>query len=791
MGLTKCQKGWCAEWNLGRPNQKEKRMKQLLFILYFSALQSTALAQAVSMDIEMDNESGVINGKTFVAAKLNHDRLFLQLPQHILEQALLWARIGPSNDYDTKQVVFTRSRDEIFLEERRIWSEIGTWIPLKGTKSVEKNILGIFPILETTSDGFQIDVTELLLGSSVAWPHGPDSPPIRDLSRILDIKNMGQEVMVKTNMALIRNGIGESQIVYHSFYDLPEPMEPRPYDYRMPFAMEDFGNINSGTRNFVGSLSRWRLEKKHKDQEPSVPLRPITFVMSPEIPLKWRPYVKAGIEEWLAPLESAGFKDAIRVKEVDTLTDWDRYGLGHSIVRWSVDSKNRMSKDPKGGSSVANVIDLRSGEILKSDILFRSSYESLMDEYFIRCASLDARAQAYPFPDDLLGRLIQSVVAHETGHTLGIKDCNIGEYSYPVGKMGDAFWLEKMGHTPSIMTYARHNNMAQPMEGVPPNLLIQKVGPTDHYFMRWAYTEFPEGMLPREKFDIMERMVRLQDSIPWYRFNNSQYEVIGPAATNEIVETDNPIQGATLGLKNLERAIDLLPKVLQDQTDYARLEQLYGKSLRLWYNTMLHVVSLIGGYEIYYKAAYQSESLYTPIPLEIQDNALDFLTAHAFDPPDWLISPESVDKTRFSTYPDQVLAYQQILVFNLLGPRRLKRLEHMETIDGFHGALKAYLQKFQKGLFMELDGEKINVERRKQGIQMAYIDYLSGAINQERMHYEASKIVSEHSDYARGIMMEQLLALELEIRKKMNKSKNLASLGHWNRCLDKLRDVCP
>jgi hypothetical protein len=103
---------------------------------------------------------------------------------------------------------------------------------------------------------------------------------------------------------------------------------------------------------------------------------------------------------------------------------------------------------------------------------------------------MDKRAQQYPFPDELIGKLLQSLTAHEAGHAFGIKDSNFGEYAYPFDKMRDKKWLEEMGHTPSIMTYARQNYIVQPEDNIPPNLLIQKVGPADHYQIKWGYKVF-------------------------------------------------------------------------------------------------------------------------------------------------------------------------------------------------------------------------------------------------------------------------------------------------------------
>ncbi|WP_108424506.1 zinc-dependent metalloprotease [Flagellimonas amoyensis] len=721
-----------------------------------------------------------------LSAAIVEGRLVLDIPISAMDEPILWTRIDDGNRYDYKQIRFRKAGDKIYMEEHRIWSEAGIWIPLNGDRKLERNILGVFPIIEGSKHGYQIDITDLLSDPSLGWYYFPDGQKAPELNELVGTKQLDGEVMVKFHLGISKEGVNYALSVFFSFVVLSEPMEHRNFDYRMSFWIEDYQEVRSNGKVILGSITRRRLEKKFKDQDVSVPIEPISYILSPDIPEKWRPYVKAGIEEWLPAFESAGFKDAIVVKEVDSLDQWTEFGLGNSVVKWLGNQNIRDLEESITSSSVNRVVDLRSGEIIKSDILLGSPITRLMDEYFVRCAPLDPRAQDYPFPDELIGGLLQFLTAHETGHAFGIRDNHYGEHSYPLEKMGNSIWLEKMGHTPSIMSYARHNNIAQPEDSVPPYLLLQKVGPTDHYYIEWAYSEFPKGLSLREKENRLERIIRQQDSVPWYRFINAEQEILGPGATNEVVETDDPIRAAQLGLKNLERAMALMPTVNQDQKDNHRVERMYGEALELWNDTMRNVLSLIGGYEVFYKSANQPGEMYTPISWESQKEALDFLMEWAFDPPDWLTRPNFKTKIRYSTYPDQVLTHQQLLLFELLRPKRMKRLEHMQTIQGFEGILEAYLNDLQKGLFKELHTNLGHVGRRKQEVQLTYLDRILDVIEEERKIYEAPKKGFVHSDHTKGLMMGNLMDLKSGIEKQMKRNKQMESLGHWNLCLKKL-----
>lgn len=725
-----------------------------------------------------------------LSAAIVVDRLVLDIPISAMDEPILWTRIDDGNRYDNKQIRFRKMRDKIYMEEHRIWSEAGIWIPLNGDRKLERNILGVFPIVGEPKHGYRIDITDLLSDPSLGWYYFPSGRKAPELNELVGTKQLDGEVMVKFHLGMSKEGVNYTQSVFFSFMVLSEPMESRKFDYRMSFWIEDYQEVRSNGKDILGSIARRRLEKKFKDRDLSVPIKPISFILSPDIPEKWRHYVKAGIEEWLPAFESAGFKDALVVKVVDSLDQWTEYGLGHSVVKWVGNKNIRDLEESIVSSSVNYVIDGRSGEIIKSDILLGSTITHLMDEYFVRCAPLDPRTQVYPFPDELVGELLQSLVAHEAGHTFGIRDNHYGEHSYPIEKMRDSIWLKKMGHTPSIMSYARHNNMAQPEDKISPSLLLQKVAPTDHYYIEWAYSEFPKGLSLSEKENRLERIIRRQDSVPWYRFINASQEIIGPGATNEVVETNDPVKGARLGLKNLERAMALMPNVNKDQKDYHRLERLYGEALELWSDMMRHVVSLIGGYEVFYKSMYQPGKMYTPISMESQKEALDFLMEWAFDPPEWLTRPKFITEITYSTYPDQILAYQQFLVLELLRPKRMKRLEHMQTIDGFEGSLETYLKDLQHGIFRELFKGSGAVVPRRQEVQLTYLDRILGVIEEERKIYEAPKKGFVHSDYTKGLMMGNLMDLKKGIEKQMKRNKQMESVGHWMLCLQKLESLC-
>lgn len=755
---------------------------RILFVfMQFNMIGMDGIEGAGSLNYILTREA--IPAPSFIMARLEGKELFLGVPRSMLGRPMLLVNHHDGNRLEYRNVEWFDYGDRLFLESpSTIESLAGILIPIDKNRSMRNKIIGIFPILKEKSDlkTIWINATGLFLDQIMTgWEENPDQKVIKDQSYIKEIGYYENEIMVKTVQFRSEGREVWVTSIDYSLFLLPQPMEPRPFDYRMGFFSEDgssSNSINYNTEMAVANITRWRLEKKCKDCSISIPIKPITFVLPPEIPKKWRPYVKAGILEWLPAFEAAGFKNALVIKEApEKYLDLRFNSVGNSMVRWG-NKRNVRGYEDVGGATVSSIVDLRSGEILKSDIFIGASYQNLMDSYFIRCAPLDGRTLEYPFPDELVGRLIQSVVAHEAGHAFGLMDANYGEYTYPFEKMRDKQWLGKMGHTPSIMSYSRYNYIPQPKDSIPPPLLIQKVGPTDAYNIRWAYTPYHSVPLNKQKA-LLENIVREQDSIPWYRYNKTRHEIIGPGSTNEVVDNNNPIESVKLGLKNMERVLELLSKVRIGQLDPAPQERLYEKILNLWYHQMKQVMSLIGGYEIHYKVGNQSGDMYNPIPHSIQEDAMDFLIVNAFRIPEWLLYPSVMSNIRYSTFPDRPIEYQKRLLRELIGQRRMKRLENMEQGNGYKGISEKMLSKLRSELFKELSENTIKINSRRQEIQRIFIDALLEGLSQKGGQLNSPGNIM-YGNSSKSLFMNCLLRLKEDINQSLKKDLDNEIYGH-------------
>lgn len=708
-----------------------------------------------------------------IAIRTSPKRILFEIDENILEQDMLFLL----NGITFKHIQWIKEGSNILLIEPVITSSSGAIIVPGNKKKMEPKIIGVYPITDMTSkEKHIIDVTSFFRNE------------IQTISNLSTVKYTysDNELLIRfKNSTTANSQMGLLKTYYFSFSLLPKPMKSRLHDHRMGYAIENaYDPINHFHKPAKANISRWRLVK-NKSKEL---IKPITFYLDPNIPDSLKRYVKAAVSEWLPAFTASGFKGAIEIKETDKEnTEWIAHSINSSLIRWD-SSTNQRGVDKTLGSTAYNVIDFRSGEILKSTVVIGADIENISDAYFIRCGALDARTYTYPFPKDLIGRLIQSIVAHELGHAFGLKDGNYGEFAYPTKKIRDSTWLQKMSHTPSIMNYTRSNYVVQPWDGIPTNLLHQRVGPTDEYTIIWGYQSFNSK---EEEHVTLKSMIQLQDSIPWYRFYISQYDRIGPTHSNEVSDSDDPILSCELGLQNMQRVLLLLPTVVENSNDSSLYNRIYSKTLIFWKNQMLHNSSLIGGLKLIHHTQNLGESTYKPIPLDLQRKAMDYLIRNAFEAPNWLIQPHFIDKIEHTSSSNKLVLYQIEILKDLLHPLKLNRLSYMEKTKGFEMISKELLTELNRGIWNELTPTKITISPERMELQRAYISLISSAINKEKKYTysEANSRLYQYSEYSTSLFYSIFRELLLKIEDGLERTSDILVKGHLEYSLQQIKNA--
>jgi hypothetical protein len=504
-----------------------------------------------------------------------------------------------------------------------------------------------------------------------------------------------------------------------------EPMRPRYEDPRVGYFGLAYSNFDANPQGIENTaiINRWRLEpisedlEKYKKGELVEPKKPIVFYIDPATPKKWIPYFIQGVNDWQKAFEKAGFKNAIYALEAPTDDpEWSLEDARHNAIIYKASQVHNASGP--------HIHDPRTGEIIEAHInWYHNIMELLHDWYVVQAGAIDPRVRQAKFPDTLMGKLIRFAISHEVGHTLGLAHNMAASSTVPVENLRNKKWLERNGHTPSIMDYARFNYVAQPEDSVSEDGIFPRIGVYDEWAIEWGYKILPEFKSREDERVYMTKWIT--DKISknpnlWYGFDFLR----DPRMQVEDL-SDDVMKADRYGIQNLKRIIPHIDEWTKEPgKGYNSARLLYEQIVNQYKRYLSHAANHIGAYNTTDKTVEEPGPVYEFCSLEKQRAAVKFLQDELFTTPLWII-----DAKYFSLINQgslfQILNLQDKMLKNVMSVSNLATLLKFQTTFPERAYTPvAFLNDLKSGLWNELKMKSAMIDIYSRNVQKLYIKQL-------------------------------------------------------------------
>jgi len=582
--------------------------------------------------------------------------------------------------------------------------------------------------------------------------------------------------------------------IHNSMLLLPKvPYKARLADDRVGFfgqSQTDYG-LDAQKAQVTRYIHRWKLERKdpaaYKRGELVEPKKQIVYYIDPATPAKWRPYLIAGVKDWNAAFEAAGFKNAITALESPANDpDWSPEDARYSVIRYFA-------------SNIANaygphISDPRSGEIMESDIGWYHNVMNLVRNwFFVQTAAINPDARSPRFKDEIMGQLVRFVSSHEVGHTLGLPHNFGSSVAYPVDSLRSRVFTKRMGGTaPSIMDYARFNYIAQPGdEGV---ILYPGIGEYDKWAIKWGYTWF-DNQTPDQEAKTLNKWTIEKAGNPAYFYGQQTGNPIDPRSQSEDLG-DDAVKASTYGIANLKRILPNIEKwTYEEGQPYSNLQELFGEVLAQWNRYMGHVRSNIGGIYENDKTYEQTGPVYTHVPQGKQKLAVKFINEQAFATPGWMLDQTLLNKFDNAGIVERLRRTQVGVLNGILDFSRLNRVIDNSAKNGVEAySMDELFADLRNGIWSELKTIG-NIDTYRRNLQRAYIERMSYLLNenepapQAQFAAQATPQMDASQSDIRPMARFELKALASQIKTAQPKFSNKIIKSHLDDVLVRIEET--
>jgi len=555
--------------------------------------------------------------------------------------------------------------------------------------------------------------------------------------------------------------------IQHTFIEMPaNDFRPRYADPRVGYFTDQVTDLTStSVTPWRDPVHRWNLVKKDPAAAMSDPVEPITWWIENTTPVELRPAIREGALAWNKAFETAGFTNAVVVKEQPDTATWDAGDLRYNVLRWTA------SPNPPFGGYGPSFVNPRTGQILGADIMLEFIFvtnriqQAELFEYAGQALTLSTddadlnscSAQAYMQQQAAFGAAalqalgatdaemsayihdaVVSLVLHEVGHTLGLNHNMKASQMLSPAQLQDSALVAARGVSGSVMDY--HAVNVPPPGGKRAPVFDTKTGPYDDWAIEFGYR--PALANPAAEAARMTALLN-RSTESQLAFGNDADDMRSPAGGIDprvmVGDLSNDAltwaEGRMLLVDTLLQGLDR--RYPKPGENYATLRTAYLRATGEKGNAAVVTSRYIGGVYVSRGVDGQPDAglPFTPVPLADQQRAMRLLRTEFFAPDAWNASPALLAELQqprrgFSgpgepTIHARVLTMQKSVLSFLLAPETQARLTDSRLYGNQYSAARMMSDLTDAVFAADARG---NVNTFRQNLQLEYVNQVAAMI---------------------------------------------------------------